>query len=101
MHYKTYCSDRSGYGVVPPIMSMLSYKAVAVNAQQDPQVPWYLTAETFPSVLQSTARGTPRPDLSFLWGGCVIGKSGMTIGLNPAATKLFNIYFLFLDQSDQ
>lgn len=39
VHSRTYYSERSGSGVKPEIIKILSYNAVVVNAQQDPHCP--------------------------------------------------------------
>jgi hypothetical protein len=34
-----------------------SITSIVVNAQQDPQAPWFLIGETFPNDLQSNSEG--------------------------------------------
>lgn len=56
VHSNKYCYDKS-CSVKPAIIKMLSYNAAVVKAQQLPQRPWSLTADTFCSFLQSTWSG--------------------------------------------
>ena len=52
------CSDRSPLNLVPVMSALLSRAATAAKAQQEPQLPWFLTGVTLPRARQSHLAGT-------------------------------------------
>ena len=60
VHSSIYSSDKSSNVEVLNLSFMKdSVRAVAVKAQQQPQVPWFLIGDIIPEVLQSSETGAP------------------------------------------
>merc|ERR1711871_295547 len=60
-------SERIRGGLPVAIASADSTVSAVLNAQHEPQLPWFLTAETTPLVRQSTESGSLSTETSLAW----------------------------------